>query len=69
MSRFRSSGSYTHRLKRMGRDWFRLYWTVDHYYPGDRLRYPRGHRRDTDFAGARRFAKKWGLPEPTDEDS
>lgn len=68
MSRHRSSGSYNHSVRRMGRDWFRMHWTVDRYYPGDRLRYPRGHTRDTDLAGAKRFAKRWGLAQPADED-
>lgn len=48
----------------MGHDWFRLHWTVDRYYQGSRLRFPRGASRDTDFAGAMRFAIKWGLPMP-----
>jgi hypothetical protein len=64
MSRFRSSGSYGHSIYRMGEDWFRLHWTVDRYYSGSRLRFPRGASRDTDEAGAKRFAKKWGVQLP-----
>lgn len=64
MSRHRSAGSYGHAISRMGHDWFRLHWTVDRYYQGSRLRFPRGASRDTDFAGAMRFAIKWGLPMP-----
>lgn len=64
MSRYRSSGSYGHWLRRMGEDWYRIGWVVDFYYPDSRLRFPRGFHRDTDLAGAQRFAKKWKLPEP-----
>jgi hypothetical protein len=39
-----------------------LSWTTDHKHAGSRLRFPRAHYRHTDEAGARRFAKKWGLP-------
>lgn len=62
MSRFNSSGSTGHRIRKIGDDWYRLGWTVDFYYPGDRLRYPRSFTRDTDLAGAKRFAKKWNVP-------
>lgn len=67
MSRHRSSGSYNHGIQRIGRDWFRLGWTVDRYYPDSRLRFPRGACRDTDYAGAVRFAKRWGLAAPDQE--
>lgn len=67
MSRFRSNGSYGHRIRRLGPGWFLLSWAVDRYYAGSRLRFPRTTSRDTDFAGAKRFAKKWGLAEPIDE--
>ena len=36
-------------------------WTVDHHYRSSRLRFPRGHRRITDEAGARKFCKKHDL--------
>ena len=65
MSRHRSSGSYGHSIHRFGPDDFRLHWTVDRYYSGSRLRFPRGASRDTDLAGAKRFTKRWGLQEPT----
>lgn len=66
MSRFNSSGSKNHRITFMGKDWYRLSWSVDRYTKGSRLRFPTGHSRDTDFAGAQRFAVKWGvrMPEP-----
>lgn len=66
MSRFRSSGSYGHSIFRIGHDHYRLCWTVDRYYSGSRLRFPRGSSRDTDLAGAKRFAKRWGLVEPVE---
>lgn len=69
MSRHRPSGSYGHRIQRIGDDWFRLSWVVDRYYTGSRLRFPRGTSRDTDLAGARRFAKRWELPEPHQENT
>lgn len=58
------SGSYGHRIVREGRGDFRIYWTIDRKYEGSRLRYPRSHSRDTDEAGARRFAKKHAIPFP-----
>ena len=64
MSRFSSSGSYGHAIQHIGPDHYRLHWTVDRYYSGSRLRFPRGSSRDTDLAGAKRFAKRWKLPEP-----
>jgi hypothetical protein len=64
MSRFNSSGSKGHRIVRLSADLFRIYWSVDRYYPGSRLRHPTGYSRDTDLAGAKRFAKKWSVPMP-----
>lgn len=63
MSRFNSAGSYGHAVQRIGRDHYRLSWVVDRYYSGSRLRYPRVGTRDTDLAGARRFARRWELAE------
>lgn len=68
MSRYSSRGSYGHSVQRIGPDHYRLYWTVDHHYSNSRLRFPRTHSRDTDRAGAQRFAKRWNLPEvPADD--
>lgn len=66
MSRHRSSGSTGHSIENLHHpdDW-RLSWVVDFYYPGTRLRFPRRFYRDTDEAGARRFAKKHGIVMPT----
>lgn len=66
MSRHRSAGSYGHAVQRIGHDFYRLHWTVDRYYTGSRLRFPRGCSRDTDLAGAKRFAKRWGCAEPVE---
>lgn len=56
--------SYGHRIQRFAADHFRLSWTVDFKYPSSRLRWPRGFTRDTDAAGAARFAKRWGIKVP-----
>ena len=59
--------SYAHHIRRLelfGDVIYRLTWTVDHKYPSSRSRFPRIHTRDTDEAGARRFAKKWGISMP-----
>ena len=66
MSRFQS-GSYGHKIHRIGRDQFRLHWTVDHYYASSRLRHPRVASRDTDKDGAERFAKRWKISMPAQE--
>ena len=60
----RVSGGYGHSVRRIGPDHFRLGWTVDYKYPTSRLRYPRGFDRDTDLAGAKRFAKRWRIEDP-----
>ncbi len=61
MSRYRSSGSHGQHIRKAGEDWFVISWTVDFYYPTSRLRFPRTFRRNTDLAGAKRFAKRWKL--------
>lgn len=67
MSRHRSAGSYGHRLQRIGFDHYRLSWVVDRYTATSRLRFPTGCTRDTDHAGAVRFARRWGLEAPEAE--
>ncbi len=67
MGRFSSSGSYGHRMHRFGSDHYRLSWVVDRYYTGSRLRHPTGYSRDSDYAGAVRFAKKHGLEIPQEQ--
>lgn len=64
MGRHRSNGSYGHRIAKIGSGHYRLSWTVDRYYAGSQLRFPRTTWRDTDEAGARRFAKRWGVAVP-----
>jgi hypothetical protein len=59
MGRHRSSGSTGHSVSKIASDCYRLHWTVDRYYSGSRLRFPRGYSRDTDLDGARRFVKRW----------
>lgn len=60
------SGATGHRIHRVGPDHYRLSWVIDRKYEGSRLRHPTTYRRDTDEAGAQRFAAKWGvaMPEP-----
>lgn len=53
--------SYGHNARQVGHDHFRLSWTVDFKYASSRLRHPRTYQRDTDEAGAARFAKRWGI--------
>lgn len=64
MGRFSSSGSYGHRISRIADGHYRLSWTVDRHYAGSRLRHPRTATRDTDTAGAERFAKRWDVVMP-----
>jgi hypothetical protein len=59
-----SMGSYAHRIAYMGRGTYQMVWTVDRKVMGSRVRFPNVHRRDTDRAGAERFAKKWGVAMP-----
>lgn len=58
--------AYGHKIQRIDHDHYRLSWTIDRKSAGSRLRFPRATTRDTDSAGAVRFAKKWGLELPTD---
>lgn len=53
--------SYGHRARRIAEDHYRVSWTVDFHYPTSRLRFPRVFARDTDRAGAERFAKRWKI--------
>lgn len=59
--------SYGHHIRKIGPDHFRLSWTVDHKCRGSRLRFPRSHSRDTDEAGAKKFAERWELTFPFQE--
>lgn len=61
--------AYAHRIAKLGPDDYRLFWTVDHKYATSRLRFPRSHSRDTDTAGARRFAKRHGVTMPEDREA
>jgi len=45
-------------------DCYRLSWSFDVKLQGSRLRWPRTMTRDTDEAGALRFAKKWNIAMP-----
>jgi len=53
-----------HHIQRLGSDWYRLSWSWDKKYSGCRYTYPKRLSRDTDLAGAERFAKKWGVAMP-----
>lgn len=57
--------SYGHRIQAFAEyGFYRLFWTIDFKYPNSRLRWPRTFSRDTDLAGAKRFAKRWNLKGP-----
>jgi hypothetical protein len=64
MSRHRVAKSYGHTIRRLVSGDYRLHWTIDRYYAGSRLRHPTGYNRDTDRAGAERFAKKHNVKMP-----
>ncbi len=64
MASLRQAKSYGHSIRRIGPDHYRLSWTHDRKVAGSRLRFPTTIRRDTDRAGAERFAKKWGITPP-----
>lgn len=63
MSRI-NSGGYAHRIAYLGHDCYQISWGYDLKFIGSRLRYPKRMVRDTDKAGAERFAKKWQLQMP-----
>lgn len=67
MSRYKPSGSTSHSISSLGYGDYRLHWAVDRYYEGSRLRHPRSCHRDTDEAGAIRFARKHGCWKMPDE--
>ena len=64
MSRYHSSGSKGQHIQLIAYDHYRLSWVVDRYYAGSRLRHPTVYSRDTDRAGAERFAKRWEIAMP-----
>lgn len=53
--------SYGHRIQILDHECFRISWVIDRKISGSRLRFPTTLSRDTDKAGAERFAKKWNL--------
>lgn len=67
MGRYSEQKSYNHRIDYVGWLTWRMYWTVDRYYSGSRLRYPTQFSRDTDEEGARRFCKRHELDFPRSE--
>jgi len=57
--------SYNHHCHLTSWGYWRMSWTVDRYYSGSRLRFPRVATRDTaDEKAARRFCKKHNIPFP-----
>lgn len=62
--RYHPQTSYGHRIVLGPWGDYTLSWVVDRYYEGHRCRFPKTYRRSTDEAGARRFAKRWGVPMP-----
>ena len=66
MGRYRPSSAYGFRIERLSYGDYRLHWPSDRYYERSRLRHPTGGTRDTDEAGALRFAKKHGVEMPAD---
>ncbi len=67
MSRHRPGSGYGHRVQYIGWECWRLSWMWDRYYRDSRLRFPQVITRETDEAGAMRFAEKWGLAKPMGE--
>jgi hypothetical protein len=66
MGRFSSTRKASNfRLRFITRGHWRMSWTVDYYYADSTLRWPRRFKRDTDDAGAARFARKHNLEMPT----
>ena len=61
MGRYSKQKAYAQRIQPIAFDFYRLHWVVDFYVAGSRLRHPRSFSRDTDTAGAVRFAKRWDL--------
>lgn len=57
--------AYGHDVRKIAHDHYRLSWTIDRKYANSRLRFPTSFQRDTDEAGAKRFAKKWELSLPS----
>lgn len=60
----RTRHAYGHNVQRIDHDHYRMSWTIDRKYRSSRLRFPTSFTRDTDEAGAKRFAKRWELPDP-----
>lgn len=69
MGRYSPSTSYGHRVSLIDTNCYRLSWVVDRYYEGSRLRHPTTTTRDTDLAGAKRFAAKWNIAIPVEDKS
>ncbi len=64
MTRYRPSGGYGHRCKRVSHDDYDISWCWDAYRDGERCRFPRMITRETNRVGAERFCKKWDCKMP-----
>ena len=67
MGRYTPEHSYGHRIQLDPWGGYTISWTVDRYYRDSRQRHPRRYRRETDRAGAERFAKRWNVLMPESE--
>jgi hypothetical protein len=59
------SGSRRHKIQYLGHDDYRLSWTT--YRSAGRMLHPTTYSRDTNRAGAERFAKKWRITLPAQD--
>ena len=64
MSRHSRQSAYGQRIRRISWDHWRLFWSVDRYISGSRLRFPVEYQRDTGTAGALRFCNRHGITAP-----
>lgn len=64
MSRISGRGTPRRHCERLGPDDYRCHTAWDHYYPGDRKRYPRGRSFRATEKGARRWCARWGVRFP-----
>lgn len=67
MGRYSPSKATGHRIKRLFPGCYEISWVVDRYVKGSRLRFPTEYRRETDLAGAKRFARKHEITPPGEE--
>lgn len=59
--------SHGHRIRKLGANRYEISWAFNGAVPGSRFLRPRRGYREVNEATARRFAQKWGIGMPAED--